>query len=483
MSVRVRIAPSPTGSIHVGLARTALYNALFARQHGGTFVLRIEDTDEKRNVEESEREIYEGLRWLGLAWDEGPDRGGEYGPYRQSERTALYRQYLEQLFAEKKIYPCYCTPQELEQERAEQVKRGAAPVYSGRCRSASAEQITVWQAEGRKPMYRFATQSEKITFEDLVRGCVEFHAEHIGDFSVARDFDHPLYNFAVVIDDALMNISHVIRGEEHLSNTPKQILLLRALKLPQPLYAHLPLLLGPSRKKLSKRDGATSIGEYREQGFLPEALVNFLALLGWHPKDDRERFTFDELMQTFKLEDVQKAGAIFDRKKLESMNGQYIRSLTPKELIQRSGEALEPLRKRLRPEALEKAIRLAQDRLVTLRELPEALTFFHTPRDYPVELLVPKQGSLEQTQDVLANLREFFGSLPAEHLENEQKGQETTVRWIAEHGFSNAEALWPLRVAVTGMKNSPGVFEVMAVLGKEETRRRIDVALKKLKQT
>ncbi len=480
MSVRVRIAPSPTGSIHIGLARTALYNALYARKHEGTFVLRVEDTDEKRNMESSEQQIYDGLRWLGINWDEGPDKGGDYGPYRQSERKTLYRKYLEQLVGENKIYPCYCTREELERERNEQQKHGLPPIYSGRCRTANAERIDAWKREGREPILRFATHGERLTFDDLVRGRIEFHAEYIGDFSVARDLDHPLYNFAVVIDDTLMQISHVIRGEEHLSNTPKQMLLLQAIGASIPVYAHLPLLLGTDRKKLSKRDDAVSVGEYREQGFLPEALLNFLALLGWHPKDDRERFTFDELVEVFRLEDVQKAGAIVDRKKLESINAQYIRSMPPREVIQRAGEALTTYENAIGRDTLIRAVALVHDRLVTIRELPEALRFLFPPNEYPPELLVPQKGSLKRTKDVLGKLREYFGSMMEEAMPGEGELKEQTLAWIRKIGSTNMETLWPLRVALTGQKNSPEVFGIASLLMQKDITNRINTAIQKI---
>lgn len=478
MDIRVRIAPSPTGSIHVGLARTALYNALFARHNKGVFVLRVEDTDEKRTVESSEQQIYEGLRWLGIDWNEGPDKGGEYGPYRQSERKALYRAYLEKLISENKVYACYCTREELENERKEQQKNGLPPVYSGKCRRASEQQIRDWKQGGRTSILRFATQKETVTFDDLVRGHVAFHAEHVGDFSVARDLDHPLYNFAVVIDDALMHISHVIRGEEHLSNTPKQLLLFQALQFSVPVFAHLPLLLNAERKKLSKRDGATSIEECREQGFLPKALLNFLALLGWHPKDEQERFSFDELVKVFRLEDVQKAGAIFDWKKLKSMNAQYIRSLTPEELIQRAGEACAEYQNRVGYETLIRAVALVQDRLVTVRELPEALRFLISPAEYLPDHLIPQRGSSARTKEALVRLREYFGSLRT--LSDEGKMKEKTIAWIRENGFTNMEVLWPLRVALSGQKNSPDVFALASTLQLEAILGRIDMAIQKM---
>lgn len=476
--IRVRIAPSPTGSIHVGLARTALSNALFARQQSGALVLRIEDTDEQRNVASSEQQIYEGLAWLGLQWDEGPDKGGQFGPYRQSERTALYRTHMERLLADGALYWCYCTPEELAAERAAQTKAGQPPIYSGKCRNASAGQLDTWKHEGRHPILRFATQPEAVTFDDLVRGTVTFRTESIGDFSVAKDLDRPLYNFAVVVDDALMQISHVIRGEEHLSNTPKQLLLFRALGFRPPVYGHLPLLLGPNRKKLSKRDAVTSVADYRKQGYLSEALLNFLALLGWHPKDAREVFTFDELLSVFRIEDVQKAGAIFDQKKLDDLNSRYIRTLTTDSLIERAGEWLEPLASRL-GNRLRSAVALAQERLTTLAGLPEALGFFVQPDPYEPLLLVPPGATPEDTAAVLNKVREFFGSLD-DFPEDAKSLHDQTTAWIAKQGLTNGAVLWPLRVSLTGRKHSPGVFDIAAILGKDEVLGRVAEAIQRL---
>jgi nondiscriminating glutamyl-tRNA synthetase len=332
--VRVRIAPSPTGPLHLGTARTALFNFLFARKYQGIFILRIEDTDVERSKPEFEKDIIENLKWLGIEWDEGPDVGGDFGPYRQSQRKEIYKKYLEKLLAEGKAYYCFCTKEELESERQYQLSIGQAPRYSGKCANLKKEEVEKYLKEGKPSVIRLKVPTKKIEVEDLVRGKIEFDSSLIGDFIIAKNFSYPLYNFACVVDDYEMRISHVIRGEDHLSNTPKQILIQEALGFPRPKYAHLPLILGPDRSKLSKRHGAVSISEYRKQGFLPEALVNFIAFLGWHPKTERYIYSLPALIKDFSLEKIQKGGAIFNIKRLEFLNGFYIRQKSIEKLTE-----------------------------------------------------------------------------------------------------------------------------------------------------
>lgn len=469
---RVRFAPSPTGALHVGGARTALFNYLVARQQRGRFVLRIEDTDQQRSTAASERLIFDAFGWLGITWDEGPDVGGPHGPYRQSERTALYEEHLRALAERGAIYPCYCTQEELAAERSTRERAGKAPVYSQRCRRASRAQRAAWEQAGRSPIYRFACGNETVTFEDDIRGLVSFHTGHLGDFSVARSLRDPLYNFAVVVDDALMRITHVIRGEEHLSNTPKQLLLFRALGWQPPRYAHLPLLLDANRKKLSKRAGATSVTEFRTAGYLPEALVNFLALLGWHPKGEQEIFSLGELVTAFRLTDVQKAGAVFDTAKLDSLNAHYVRALPVPEIIQRAGEQLSAARTALGGR-LPDAVGFVRTRCTTLNDLAAALNDLAALPPYDPQLLVPKQGSVDRTRSALLVLAPFLAAAPTEMWASPQTLQDATFALLRERGFSNAEALWPLRVALTGRATSPGAFEVAHVVGKDETHARI----------
>lgn len=477
MTIRTRFAPSPTGALHIGGARTALFNYLFAKKNGGQFVLRIEDTDVARSKREYEASINEGLRWLGLTWDEGADVGGEHGPYRQSERLDLYEKHFETLRAANTVYPCYCTPDELKAERAGQEARGEPPVYSGKCRDLTEDERNARSAEGRKPVYRFRTAPRDVTFDDLVRGQVVFTSASFGDFSVAKGPREPLYNFAVVIDDATMGITHVIRGEEHLSNTPKQILILEALGFSLPQYAHVPLLLGENKKKLSKRDADTALLDYRDHGYLPEALLTFLALLGWNPKDEREVFTLPELVAAFGIEGVQKSGAVFDLKKLDSINARMLRAMAPEELVRRTGSSLARVGERF-GERTNAAVLLVRDRITTLNDIAPSLAFLLDVPTYDASLLVPKKGSADRTKAALHFLASFLRSYTG--AMEERTLEEAVKVALAENGFTNAEALWPMRIALTGQQNSPPGVGVALVIGMEETLRRIEAGAAKL---
>ena len=317
-TVRVRFAPSPTGYLHVGGARTALFNWLFARQHGGVFVLRIEDTDLARSTEESTQAILDSLQYLGLDWDEGPKKGGSFGPYFQSERLELYKKYANQLMEMGRAYKCYCTPEELDKKREEQIKRGEGTHYDRHCLHLSEEEKARLEEEGRIPVIRFKSLDEGVTeVDDLIRGLVRFdNVAQVDDFVIMKSDGMPTYNFAVVIDDALMQISHVIRGEDHLSNTPKQIQIYQALGFPVPKFAHIPMILGPDRALLSKRHGATSVMQFKENGYLSPAMVNYLALLGWSYDDSQTIFPIPELVEKFSLDKVSKNPAVFDIQKL-----------------------------------------------------------------------------------------------------------------------------------------------------------------------
>ena len=339
--VRVRIAPSPTGPLHIGTARTALYNYLHARHVGGTFILRLEDTDQARSSIAYEKDILDGLHWLGLTWDEGPEVAGDaargpHAPYRQMERLPLYAEAAQRLLAEDKAYPCYCTPEELAAERARQEAAKEPPRYSGRCANLTAEERAAFEAEGRRPAIRFRVGEGTVAFDDVVRGHVEFDVANLGgDFVIVRADGSPLYHFTVVVDDAAMGITDVIRGEDHLSNTPKHILLFQALGHELPRFGHLPLILNPDRSKMSKRKSQTALSDYIAQGFIREALVNYLALLGWATGTEEEILGLDEIVERFDIAEVHKGGAVFDRERLEWLNGQWIRRLSPDELIDR----------------------------------------------------------------------------------------------------------------------------------------------------
>jgi nondiscriminating glutamyl-tRNA synthetase len=334
-AVRVRFAPAPTGSLHVGGARTALFNYLFARRNGGALVLRSEDTDAARSSPESEHVIQEDLRWLGIEWDEGPDMGGPFGPYRQTERRDRYGLAAARLLEIEAAYLCYCTPEELDAQRVAAEAKGEAPRYSGKCRTLTRAQQTEHEAAGRKPAIRYRMPERDIYVEDIIRGSVHFPAGTIGDFVIIKSDGIAAYNFAVVVDDTEMEISHVLRGDEHLPNTPRQVALYEALEFPLPLFAHVSMILAPDHQKLSKRHGATAVAEYRDQGFLPEALVNYLALLGWSPGDDREFFRIEELGKEFSLDRVSKSPAVFDHAKLRWFNAHYIRAQSPQARAER----------------------------------------------------------------------------------------------------------------------------------------------------
>lgn len=491
--IRVRIAPSPTGRLHIGTARTALYNYLFAQKNKGSFVLRIEDTDLERSDEQYTRDIIEGLKWLGIKWNEGPGKFGWYGPYFQSKRTKIYAKYIKQLLANGRAYYCYCTEEELDKERIEAEKNGRPPKYSGKCRDLTHEQIQKFKAAGRKPIIRFKTPSEIIKFNDLIRGKMEFNTELLGDMVIAKDEKTPLYNFAVVIDDKTMKISHVIRGEDHISNTPKQILIAKALGFEMPTYAHLPLILGPDKSKLSKRHGATSVIEYREQGYLPEALVNFMALLGWNPGDDREIFTLKELIKEFSLEKVHKAGAVFNIEKLDWINKECIKNKTLKELtelcvpflieanlIQKIGGnkfEIKDTGKIINFNYLEKIISLEQKRIKKLFEIGESVNYFFFERlKYEPEILIWKKSDEKTT---IANLKKLYKTLSTLDEKNfTEKKLEKILLDIC--GGDRGATLWPLRVALCGRQNSPGPFEIASILGKEKTLARIEMAEKLL---
>ncbi|MBM3257226.1 MAG: glutamate--tRNA ligase [Candidatus Liptonbacteria bacterium] len=469
--VRVRFAPSPTGHWHVGGVRTTLFNWLFARKQGGVFILRIEDTDAERSKKEYEAEILEMLAWLGLDYDEGPGKGN-LGPYRQSERTALYEKYLAKLLEEHRAYYCYCSKEELEAERQALLAQGMPAKYGGHCRNLKNPPA------GKKPeVIRFKTPEVEIEFKDLIRGKVKFDAALFGDFVIAKDVHSPLYNFAVVVDDHEMQISHVIRGEEHLSNTPKQILMQKAMGLAEPIYGHLPLILDGERKKLSKRYAETSLLEYRERGFLPGAILNFLALLGWHPSHDKEVFTLKELIQEFDLSRVQKAGAVFNEKKLLWLNREHLRKLSEEEIA----KFLDPFlkKKNLTPnsEMLRGLIRLERDRIRTFSEFSESAGLFFSLPDYPSSLLNWKDSPKEETKQMISSLKECFAPLTEKKFTRE--GIMAALRNLIEtKGKGNV--LWPLRAALSGQMASPDPLDIASILGKTETLRRLEIALKKI---
>lgn len=475
--VRTRIAPSPTGFTHMGNARTALFNYLFAKKEGGDFILRIEDTDKERSTQEFEQDILENFRWLGLVWDEGVEKGGAYAPYRQSERTELYKKYLGKLLEQGKAYYCFCTAEELEAQRQHQMSLGETPKYKGTCRNLSLKEQGSRLAANNRGVIRFVVEPKTITFTDLIRGKITFDSALFGDMVIAKDLDTPLYNFTVVIDDFEMQITHVIRGEDHIANTPKQILLQEALDLPGAQYGHLPLLLGEDRTKLSKRHGDNSVRNFRNQGYLPEAVVNFLALLGWNPGDDREIFTMQELMKEFSLERIQKGGAIFNIQRLQWLNGFYIRQKPLEDLT----ELCEPYfpKQAENFEQKKMVVALFQERLKKLSEIAEFADFFFAEKlEYPKDLLKWKDATDKQTREILERLENLIVGI---HELRWGRGElEKVIMPEAEKLPNRGYMLWPLRVALCGKKASPGPFEIAEVLGKEKTLERIREAIQRV---
>ncbi len=486
--IRVRMAPSPTGPLHIGTARTSLYNFLTARHEAGTFVLRIEDTDTARSTEAYERDIIESLHWLGISWDEGPQVAGgadvgELGPYRQSQRMERYAREADRLLASGAAYRCYCTAEELEAVRREQDAARQPPRYNGRCRSLTDAERVALEAEGRRAAIRFHVPAETIRFHDLIRGAVEFDNGLLGDFVIVRADGMPLYHFVVVIDDEAMAITHVIRGEDHLSNTPKHIALIRALGYREPFFGHIPLILNPDRSKMSKRKSQTAMSAYRDLGYLPEAMVNFLAFLGWSPGTEEEIFTLDELAKRFEIEKVHKAGAVFDAERLDHLNGVYIRALTDEQLALR----LRPFI----PDALDdgsllRIVPLVKERLVRLADARELVAFL-VERDaevaarYDAEELVPKRADAEGTAAALAQARAALEALDPADFSAEVI--EARCRTAADElGWKAGDFFRPLRLAVTGRAVSPPLFGSMELLGRDVTVARIDAAVDKLRQ-
>jgi nondiscriminating glutamyl-tRNA synthetase len=469
-SVRVRFAPSPTGYLHIGGARTALYNWLFARKQGGKFILRIEDTDIDRNLKESESNILEQLQWLGLDWDEGPDKGGPFGPYRQSERLNKYLEYALKLLEQGFAYKCYCTEEELALEREAALAQKLNPRYSGRCRSLTSEQEQAYLRQGRKAALRFKVPETKIVVQDLAKGEVEFDGSLIGDFIIIKSDFTPSYNFAVVIDDLDMKISHIIRGDEHLINTPRQIMIYEALKAPLPQFCHLGMLLAPDRSKLSKRHGTTSTGEFREKGYLPEALINYLALLGWSPAEERELFTKDELVAAFSIDRLAKNPAIYDLAKLNWINAHYLRKLSLQKLVDLCLPHLikAGFIKGLEPEAwLEKLVELFKDYISYAQEIVEqARSFFAPVLSEEGRQALAESGS----EAVLAIFAQEVESL--EHLNEDNF--KVVMKAVQQQTSMKGKALYfPIRAALTGQVHGPDLSKICSLLGKEKVLERI----------
>ncbi len=482
--VRTRFAPSPTGFLHVGSLHTALFAWLFARHHGGAFVLRIEDTDMTRKVEGSIEAIGEGLRWLGIEWDEGPEVGGQYGPYLQSERLPLYQAAAKRLVDEGYAYYCYCSPERLEAMRADQTRRHLPPGYDRHCRNLTEEQRAGEAAKGIVPVVRFKMPLEGVTsFHDLIWGDIKFENRLLDDHVLLKSDGFPTYQLANVIDDHEMKISHVIRAEEWVSSTPRHVLAYNALGYPLPLFAHLPMLIGKDRSKLSKRHGSVSVKEYQAAGYLPEAMMNFLALLGWSLDDKTEIFSRDELIKDFTLERVSKTPATFNVDKLNWLNGLYIRKLAPDDFARR---ALPFLERDLPPEVnrpldfdyVRRVLPLVQERAKLLSEVAGLTRFFFVDRlEYDAKLLIAKDMTGEATVRALSVARERLAGLSG----FDEAALEGLLRPLAvELALKTGQLFASLRTAVTGETATPPLFQTMDVLGRERCLVRIDLALTKL---
>lgn len=475
---RVRFAPSPTGQLHVGGARTALYNWLFARGSGGSFILRIEDTDLSRSTDEHIQQIISSMRWLGLDWDEGPEAGGDFGPYRQMERTDIYEKAATQLIDAGAAYRCYCTPEQIEAERTQAKASGKAYVYSGRCRGLSEDEAKACVAAGIKPVIRLRAPEQGVTVvKDLIRGDVTFENALVGDIILVRSNGVPTYNFAVAIDDAQMQISQVIRGDDHLPNTPKQLLVLAALGKEPPAYAHLPLILGSDRTPLSKRHGSASLEEFRSQGYVREAICNFLALLGWSYDAETTLFPMDELTEKFSLERVGSAAAVFDNDKLLWMNGHYIRSMEPPELVKRIEEFIGRTPLAGLPgvggnPTVADLVPLVQEKMKTLVEFVALTDFFFLPVKFEEKAL----NKLKNDENVPTVLK-AASTIITETEPFDAVTLEAALRARAdEMVIKLGKFLQPIRIAVSGKTVTPGMFETLAVLGKEESLKRLAVA-------
>lgn len=479
--VKVRFAPSPTGDLHVGNIRTALFDWAFARHTGGTFLFRIEDTDTTRVTPEYIQAAIDTLKWLGLNWDEGPEVGGENGPYLQSQRLDIYAEWAAKFLANKDAYHCYCTPEELEAVREEQRKANVAPGYNGHCRELTADQIAAYKAEGREAVVRMRMPEGTTTFTDEIRGEVTFDHKFVPDFVLVRADGSPLYTLAVAVDDVLMKVTHVLRGEDLLSSTPRQIRVYQAMGVaPEdfPTFAHLPFVMGQDNAKLSKRNGEVSIAWYREQGFLPEAICNYLALLGWSPGDDRENITMKELCELFTVEKVHSSPARFDMKKLEAINGDKIRALTLDDFLTWSLPFLTKAGVISGTDAevalVKKALPIIQERIVKLDEIPGLLKFLFTDT-ITIETEAASKIADQGSKDVLArSLTEIEKIAEWSHASLEAA---LRAALIEEMGLKPRIAFTALRIATTGSTISPPLFESMELLGKDAVISRIKSAI------
>ncbi|WP_028390483.1 glutamate--tRNA ligase [Bacillus cihuensis] len=477
--IRVRYAPSPTGHLHIGNARTALFNYLFARNLDGKFIIRIEDTDQKRNIEGGEESQLKYLKWLGIEWDESIDVGGEYGPYRQSERNDIYKELYDGLLEKGLAYKCYCTEEEIEAEREEQLARNETPKYSGKCRHLTEEERSKFEAEGRKPSIRFAVPSDKVfTFKDMVKDEVSFESDGIGDFVIVKKDGIPTYNFAVAVDDHLMKISHVLRGDDHISNTPKQLMIYEAFGWEPPVFGHMTLIVNESRKKLSKRDESIIqfIEQYEELGYLPEALFNFIALLGWSPSGEEEIFSKDEFIKMFDADRLSKSPALFDTQKLTWMNNQYVKQLDISRAVEISLPHLVKAGKISAEMNEEEAkwvyqlVDLYQEQMSFGAEIVGlSQLFFREELDFEEE--AKEVLAEEQVPEVMQAFLQELDSLEAFTAEEIKKAIKAVQKSTGQKG---KKLFMPIRAAVTGQTHGPDLPKAIALLGKEKIKQRVE---------
>lgn len=480
-NIRVRFAPSPTGFLHIGNARTALFNWLFTKHNKGAFILRIEDTDVERSSERYENSIIEDLRWLGLEWDEGADLGGEYGPYKQSLRNIVYQKYFNILNEKGLVYPCYCTQEELKQRRCDAAEKGEPPRYDNRCRGLSDKDKEKYEKEGRKPSWRFKVSGKNVVVKDIVRGDVSFDTSLMGDFVIVKQDGGPTFNFAVTVDDIAMKITHVIRGEDHLSNTPRHILLWEAFGADVPVFAHCPLIFGPDGERLSKRHGAVSVMEYRRLGYLPEALINYLALLGWSSGSKKEIFGVQELVDAFSLENLSKGQPLFNKEKLDWINSNHIKNMDAAKLTDlcipylRKAKLLKGSVSQKIFKSLEGMISAIKNNLITLPQCADYMKIFLSET---LEITDPKAKEILEAQYVpqlFRILSELFSGTENITINNLKELFSNAQK---SAGIKGKDFYMPVRIALTGAIEGPELVDIIPLLGRDKIVKRLNDAIK-----